>query len=105
MLKIRLKRGAWWLSAAWRAAFVQAFWATGSEGWIASRLRESKAVKRGVGRKGCFAVHSSQPALRWPRLPRKFHNLNACRTAFFRTAGSGKVRIVSHEQSPRQRFG
>jgi predicted RNase H-like nuclease (RuvC/YqgF family) len=28
-------------------------------------------------------VHSSEAALRWPRLPRKFHGLNACRTANF----------------------
>jgi hypothetical protein len=28
-------------------------------------------------------VHSSEAALRWPRLPRKFHRLNACRTADF----------------------
>src|ERR1700716_4750271 len=52
-------------------------------GWIASVFPESKAVQRAVGPKSCFAVHSSQAALRWPRLPRKFHHLNACRTANF----------------------
>src|SRR3982074_2277702 len=52
-------------------------------GWIASVFPESKAVQRAVGPKSCFAVHSSQAALRWPRLPRKFHHLNACRTAGF----------------------
>ena len=30
-----------------------------------------------------LAVHSFAAALRWPRLPRKFHRLNACRTAAF----------------------
>jgi Domain of unknown function (DUF4164) len=53
------------------------------EGWIASVFPESKAVQRGLGPKGCFAVHSSQAALRWPRLPRKFRRLNACRIAEF----------------------
>src|ERR1700730_16038624 len=53
------------------------------KGWIASVLPESKAVQRAVGRKSCFAVHSSQAALRWARLPRKFRRLNACRTAGF----------------------
>jgi hypothetical protein len=52
-------------------------------GWIASVFPESKAVQRTTGPKSCFAVHSSQAALRWPRLPRKFGRLNACRTADF----------------------
>ena len=53
------------------------------KGWIAPVLPESKAVQRTVGPKSCFAVHSSAATLRWPRLPRKFHHLNACRTANF----------------------
>src|ERR1700730_1529705 len=53
------------------------------KGWIASVLPESKAVQRAVGPKSCFAVHSSQAALRWARLPRKFRRLNACGIAGF----------------------
>jgi hypothetical protein len=30
-----------------------------------------------------LAVHSFAPALRWPRLPRKFNGVTACRTADF----------------------
>jgi hypothetical protein len=40
-------------------------------------------MKRAAGPKSCLAVHSSQPALRSTHLPRKFHTLNACRTANF----------------------
>src|SRR6202790_4257054 len=57
--------------------------ATGSRRWIASHFQESKAVQRTAGAKSCFAVHSFAAALRWPRLPRKFRRLNACRTADF----------------------
>ena len=40
-------------------------------------------MKRPAARKSCFAVHSFEATLRWPRLPRKFNRLNACRTADF----------------------
>ncbi|MGO8908329.1 MAG: hypothetical protein ACLQDM_03215 [Bradyrhizobium sp.] len=68
---------------------------------IAPHFPESKAMKRIAPRKSCLqhdlekfsgkfmlkqrdlAVHSSEAALRWPRLPRKFHRLNACRIADF----------------------
>jgi hypothetical protein len=44
-------------------------------------------MKRAVGPKSCFAVHSSAAALRWPRLPRKFLALNACLAACFLSCG------------------
>src|SRR5580700_7541614 len=53
------------------------------KGWIAPQFPDSKAVQRRPRGKSCFAVHSSEAALRWPRLPRKFSRLNACRTADF----------------------
>ncbi len=62
---------------------VRQLMATEGQGWIAPVFPESKARKRVTGPKSCFAVHSSAAALRWPRLPRKFHDLNACRTAKF----------------------
>src|SRR6202048_3529902 len=52
-------------------------------GEIASRFPESKAGQRARGPKSCFAVHSCEAPLRWPRLPRKFPGVNACRTADF----------------------
>jgi hypothetical protein len=45
-------------------------------------------MKRTAGPKSCFAVHSSAAALHWPRLPRKFHGLNACRGAILLPCGS-----------------
>ena len=61
--------------------------ATGTQGWIASVFRKSKAMKRTARPKSCFAVHSSAAALRWPRLPRKFLALNACLAAHFLSCG------------------
>jgi hypothetical protein len=74
--------------------------ATGSRGWIASAFPESKAVKRHGGAKSCFAVHSCEAALRWPRLPRKFQRLNACRTADFavRLADLGLALFVMNDR-------
>lgn len=89
------------LDRAWRSREVG--------GWIASRFRESKAIKRRFGRKSCLghdpekpqprimqiwnqpaampradlAVHSFAATLRWASLPRKFLLLTACRTESF----------------------
>ena len=53
-------------------------------------------MKRGSGPKSCLAVHSLQPALRLPRLPRKFPPLKACQTADFAVRGGPwKVRAIS----------
>jgi hypothetical protein len=62
--------------------------------WIASVSPNSKAVQRAAVPKSCFAVHSFEPALRWPCLPRKFRLLTACRTAdfFAGPAGWGMIR-------------
>ena len=40
-------------------------------------------MQRTAGPKSCLTVHSFAAALRWPRLPRKFRLLNACRTGRF----------------------
>src|SRR6266536_2595736 len=52
-----------------------------------------------------LAVHSFAPALRFPRLPRKFRALTACRTADFAAVrrAYAKVRAASHERSSHQR--
>src|SRR3954447_134065 len=83
---------------------AQAFLARGGPGWIAPRFEESKAMKRAAGPKSCLAVHSSQPALRSTHLPRKFRTRLPNRE-LSGTVSPGKVRIVSHERAPRQRFG
>src|SRR5271167_42596 len=75
--------------------------------WIAPVFPESKAMKRTAGPKSCFAVHSSAAALRWARLPRKFHRLNACRTAKFLVPRAALPRSArnQHERSSRHRIG
>jgi Domain of unknown function (DUF4164) len=46
-------------------------------------------------------VHSFAATLRWPRLPRKFRGLSACRTADFAgAAGSGKVCVDCMSDRP-----
>ena len=59
-------------------------------------------MKRDSGPKSCLAVHSLQPALHWPRLPRKFHRLNACRTGNFPGPRQlmGKVRVDCMSDRP-----
>jgi hypothetical protein len=71
-------------------------WQPEVKGWIASRFPESKAVQRAAGAKSCFAVHSFEAALRWPRASRKFPPVNACRTARILLCGEFmEVRAVS----------
>ncbi len=85
--------------------------ATGSQGWIAPQTRESKARKRASSAKSCLkltvkcgvplAVHSFAATLRWPRSPRKFHRLTACRTADFAVRRAHpKVRAVLMSDRP-----
>ena len=42
-----------------------------------------------------LAVHSFAPALRWPRLPRKFRGLTACRTANFAARPADRKCVLS----------
>ena len=63
------------LDRAWRSREVG--------GWIASRFRESKAIKHDPGAKSCLSVHSFPAALRFASKPRKFLLLTACRTESF----------------------
>jgi hypothetical protein len=68
---------------------VSAKWKPVFDGTNARRLPGDHAQTK------ISAVHSSEAALRWPRLPRKFPLLNACRTADFAASGYGGVRRLS----------
>ena len=58
-------------------------WETGSKALDSISVPGVQGSETRPGPKSCFAVHSLEAALRWPRLPRKFRRLNACRTADF----------------------
>ena len=72
--------------------------ATGSQGLDSTSVPGVQGSETPAGPKSCLAVHSLQAALRWPRLPRKFRPLNACRTANFPCAAASSQRsALLHE--------
>src|SRR3954470_3218149 len=56
-----------------------------SEKHASGSIRGTAQTSRWIGKTRCpyLSVHSFAPALRWPRLPRKFHAVTACRNADF----------------------
>src|ERR1700722_7273348 len=72
-----------------------------------SKFLESRRRNARAGRKSCFAVLSLAAGVRWPRLPRKVHPVNACRTANILVPRAAPPRTgpKQHEPSPRQRIG
>src|SRR3954470_19651592 len=93
-------RVRWVLVNAPRRDWMQS--ARGINAWLDSNcVMGVQGRDRPCGSPGAFAVHSFAAALRWPRLPRKFRVLKACRAGAFARPGTRmKVRAAQMNDRP-----